>query len=181
MGRRSKVGGFGPAVWVWWLVSGAVDFRCGADRLLVHVREVLEREPLDGSAFVFRNRRGTRLKVLVVDAQGVWLAQRRLHRGRFVLPRQRGDLVLDPARHAVVCEDREMLLTPTEFRMLAAITSRPGEVVRRRAVVAAAWPDGAIVSENTIDSYAARLRRKLHQVGSPVELRTVRGVGFTLK
>jgi two-component system response regulator MprA len=102
-------------------------------------------------------------------------------RGRFVLPRQRGDLVLDPARHAVVCEDREMLLTPTEFRMLAAITSRPGEVVRRRAVVAAAWPDGAIVSENTIDSYAARLRRKLHQVGSPVELRTVRGVGFTLK
>lgn len=102
-------------------------------------------------------------------------------RGRFVVPRQRGDLVLDPARHAVVCEDREMLLTPTEFRMLAAITSRPGEVVRRRAVVAAAWPDGAIVSENTIDSYAARLRRKLHQVGSPVALRTVRGVGFTLR
>lgn len=86
MGRRGKVGGFGPAVWVWWLVSGAVDFRCGVDRLLVHVREVLGLEPLDGSAFVFRNRRGTRLKVLVVDAQGVWLAQRRLHRGRFVLP-----------------------------------------------------------------------------------------------
>ena len=86
MGRRGKVCGIGPAVWVWWLVGGPVDFRCGADRLLVHVREVLEREPLDGSAFVFRNRRGTRLKVLVVDAQGVWLAQRRLHRGRFVLP-----------------------------------------------------------------------------------------------
>jgi two-component system response regulator MprA len=102
-------------------------------------------------------------------------------RGRFVVPRNPTDLVLDPARHAVVCEDREVLLTPTEFRMLAAITSRPGEVVRRRAVVAAAWPDGAIVSENTIDSYAARLRRKLHEVQSPVELRTVRGVGFTLK
>ena len=86
MGRRGKVGGVGPAVGVWWLVHGAVDFRCGADRLLVHVREVLQRDPLDGSAFVFSNRRGTRLKVLVVDAQGVWLAQRRLHRGRFVLP-----------------------------------------------------------------------------------------------
>ena len=36
--------------------------------------------------------------------------------------------------------------------MLAAITSRPGEVVRRRTVVAAAWPDGATVSENTVDS-----------------------------
>ena len=102
-------------------------------------------------------------------------------RGRFVVPRNPTDLVLDPARHAVVCEEREAMLTPTEFRMLAAITSRPGEVVRRRAVVAAAWPDGAIVSENTIDSYAARLRRKLQQVGSPVELKTVRGVGFTLK
>jgi len=68
MGRRGKVGGFGPAVWVWWLVSGPVDFRCGADRPLVHVREVLEREPLDGSAFIYRNRRGTRLKALVVDA-----------------------------------------------------------------------------------------------------------------
>lgn len=58
MGRRGKVGGFGPAVWVWWLVRVPVDF------LLVHVREVQGREPLDGSAFVFRNRRGTRLKVL---------------------------------------------------------------------------------------------------------------------
>ena len=86
-GRQGKVGGFGPAVWVWWLVGSSVDFRCGADRLLVHVREVLEREPLDGSAFVFRNRRGTRLKALVVDAQGVWLAQRRLRRDRFLLPR----------------------------------------------------------------------------------------------
>lgn len=44
MGRRGKVGGLGLAVWVWWLVGGPVDFRCGADRLLVHVREVLERE-----------------------------------------------------------------------------------------------------------------------------------------
>ena len=43
MGRRGKVGDFGPTGWVWWLVSGSVDFRCGVDRLLVHVREVLER------------------------------------------------------------------------------------------------------------------------------------------
>lgn len=46
MGRRGNVGGFGPPVWVWWLVSGPVDFRYRADRLLVHVREVLGREPL---------------------------------------------------------------------------------------------------------------------------------------
>ncbi len=47
--------GMGPGVCAWWLVSAPVDFRCGADRLLVYVREVLAREPLDGSAYVFRN------------------------------------------------------------------------------------------------------------------------------
>lgn len=44
----------------WRLVSAPVDFCCGADRLLVHVRDVLGRELLDGSAYVFRNRRATR-------------------------------------------------------------------------------------------------------------------------
>ena len=42
------------------------------------------------------------------------------------------ELVLDPARHSMAYGGREVLLTPTEFRMLAAITSRPGQVVRRR-------------------------------------------------
>jgi two-component system response regulator MprA len=74
-----------------------------------------------------------------------------------------------------------VLLTPTEFRMLAAITSRPDEVVRRRTVVAAAWPDGAMVSENTIDSYVRRVRVKLAAVESPLALETVRGVGFVLQ
>jgi transposase len=72
MGKKTGAG-IGSGVFAWWLVSAPVDFRCGADRLLVHVREVLGRDPLDGSAYVFRNRRAIRLKVLVVDAQGVWL------------------------------------------------------------------------------------------------------------
>jgi two-component system OmpR family response regulator len=102
-------------------------------------------------------------------------------RGRIVTGTAPTDLVLDPARHALVCHGKEVLLTPTEFRMLAAITSRPGEVVRRRAVVAAAWPDGAVVSENTVDSYVRRIRVKLAEVDSPLHLQTVRGVGFALK
>ena len=78
-------------------------------------------------------------------------------------------------------EDQEVQLTPTEFRMLAALAGRAGEVVRRSAVVAAAWPDGAIVSENTVDSYVRRLRVKLDQVGSPLGIHTVRGVGLALR
>lgn len=86
MGLLGRSSGSVTRVDAWWLVSGPVDFRCGADRLLVHVREVLKRDPLDGSAYVFRNRSGRRLKVLVVDSQGVWLSARRLHHGRFVWP-----------------------------------------------------------------------------------------------
>jgi two-component system response regulator MprA len=102
-------------------------------------------------------------------------------RGRVLTPGEPTDLLLDPARHAVVCGGQEALLTPTEFRLLAAVTSRPGEVVRRRAVIAAAWPDGAHVSANTVDSYATRIRRKLEQIGSPLQLRSVRGVGYQLQ
>ena len=86
MGKKtSGVGGTAQPC-AWWLVSAPVDFRCGVDRLLVHVREVLGREPSDGSAYVFHNRRASRIKALVVDAQGVWLSVRRLHQGRFVWP-----------------------------------------------------------------------------------------------
>ena len=90
-------------------------------------------------------------------------------------------LHLDPDRYAVRHGDLEARLTPTEFRMLAAIAAEPGTVVRRRAAVAAGWPDGAMVSENTIDSYIRRLRVKLAAVDSPVSLETVRGVGFALR
>jgi two-component system OmpR family response regulator len=90
-------------------------------------------------------------------------------------------LHLDPDRHAVRFAEAEVQLTPTEFRLLASIAAEPGTVVRRRAAVAAAWPDGAMVNENTLDSFIRRLRVKLEAVGSPVALETVRGVGFVLR
>ena len=89
-------------------------------------------------------------------------------------------LVLDPAAHAVRAGDNVALLTPTEYRMLAAIASRPGQVARRQAVVAAAWPDGSMVNENTIDSFIRRIRVKLESIDSSVTIETVRGVGFRL-
>lgn len=91
------------------------------------------------------------------------------------------DLALDPARHSMSCHGREVMLTPIEFRMLAAITSRPGQVVRRRAIAAAAWPSGGYVSDNSIDSYVRRIRQKLRDVGATQELTTVRGVGYALR
>ena len=90
-------------------------------------------------------------------------------------------LRLDPAAHAVRREDRVESLTPTEFRLLAALTARPGDVVRRRELVNSAWPEGAIVHDNTLDAYIGRLRRKLRALGAEETIVTARGVGYSLR
>jgi two-component system, OmpR family, response regulator len=90
-------------------------------------------------------------------------------------------LRLDPAAHDAQLGERRAALTPTEFRLLAALAARPGEAVRRRTLVAAAWPDGAIVHDNTLDVYIARLRRKLAGLGEGPVIANVYGVGFTLR
>ena len=90
-------------------------------------------------------------------------------------------MVLDPAAHAIVHDGRTVRLTPTEFRLLAALASRPGEVVRRAALLSAAWPSGAIVHDNTLDAYLARIRRKLRDAASPARIETARGVGYVLR
>jgi len=72
-----------------WLVVEPMDLRRGIDGLSLWIQEVLGEAPCAGSGFIFHNRSGSRLKVLVWDGNGVWLGQRRLHRGRFVVPRLR--------------------------------------------------------------------------------------------
>jgi len=70
-----------------WLSVAPVDLRRGMDGLSVIVQQALGHSPCAGSAFVFRNRAGNRLKVLLWDGNGVWLCQRRLHRGGFIWPK----------------------------------------------------------------------------------------------
>lgn len=60
-----------------------VDFRAGIDGLCRKCRQVLRSDPLGGAVFVFRNRRGTSIKLLSYDGQGFWLCQKRLSTGRF--------------------------------------------------------------------------------------------------
>jgi transposase len=75
-----------------WCAIEAVDMRVGIDGLSLRVQQALGKSPCDGSAYAFRNRRNTRLKLLVWDSTGVWLCQRRLHSGSFVWP-QAGTVV----------------------------------------------------------------------------------------
>jgi transposase len=60
-----------------------VDFRKGIDGLTQIAKDVLSQDPFSGSVFVFRNRRGTAIKLLVYDGQGFWLCLKRLSSGRF--------------------------------------------------------------------------------------------------
>ena len=57
-----------------WLCTEPMDMRAGTDTTLAH------------HAYIFANRRSTRLKVLIHDGIGIWLAARRLHEGRFIWP-----------------------------------------------------------------------------------------------
>jgi transposase len=59
------------------------DFRRGIDGLARLCQETLQQDPFAGAVFVFRNRKGTALKVLTYDGQGFWLCHKRLSQGRF--------------------------------------------------------------------------------------------------
>jgi len=89
-------------------------------------------------------------------------------------------LRLDPVSHAVEAGPDTVPLSPTEFRLLARLLARPGEAVRRRDLIRAGWPLGAIVRDNTLDAYIARLRRKLRELPSAPQIATVHGVGYRI-
>jgi len=59
------------------------DFRKGIDGLAGVCRNILKQDPFSGYVFVFRNKPGTAIKILIYDGQGFWLCQKRLSKGRF--------------------------------------------------------------------------------------------------
>jgi transposase len=69
------------------LAAEAADMRCGFDRLSERVKTVIGEDPLSGHLFVFRSRRGDRLKILVWDRDGFVLWYKRLEAGVFKLPK----------------------------------------------------------------------------------------------
>lgn len=90
-----------------------------------------------------------------------------------------GPLLVDPRTHSASVDGRGLALTPTEFRLLAALASRSGEVVERRALLRAAWPDERDPDPEWLKAHLARLRSKLEAAGGP-QPANVRGVGYRL-
>jgi two-component system response regulator MprA len=92
-----------------------------------------------------------------------------------------GGLRVDPVGHTITWDGRTVAATPTEFRLLSTLAAAQAQTLARRALVRAAWPDGAIVHDNTLDVYIARLRRKLASLGAAPRILTVYGVGYRLE
>ena len=70
-----------------WMASEATDMRCGFDRLAERVNAVIGENPQSGHLFVFRSRRGDRLKILLWERDGFVLWYKRLEVGVFKMPR----------------------------------------------------------------------------------------------
>jgi two-component system response regulator MprA len=94
-----------------------------------------------------------------------------------------GGLKLDPVERVAsrAGHDAAVALTPTEFRLLAALAGRRGRALARVELTRAAWPHGAIVHDNTLDVYIARLRRKLRELPGAPEIATVHRTGYRLQ
>jgi two-component system, OmpR family, response regulator ChvI len=94
-------------------------------------------------------------------------------------PIVRGRLTIDPARHKILWDSKEVVLTVTEFLILEALASRPGVVKNRNQLMDVAYQDDVYVDDRTIDSHIKRLRRKFREVDGEFDgIETLYGAGY---
>jgi two-component system OmpR family response regulator len=91
---------------------------------------------------------------------------------------RRGPLALDEERFEASWNGSSVVLTITEFNLLAALLRMPGKVFTREELISRAY-DGVAVSERTVDSHLRRVRAKLAAVGGKA-IETVHGLGYRL-
>ncbi len=92
----------------------------------------------------------------------------------------RGRLLMDPARHQVTWNGRNVSLTVTEFLILEALAIRPGVIKSRNQLMDAAYPDDVFVDDRTVDSHIKRVRRKFRAIdGEFSAIDTLYGAGYS--
>lgn len=91
-----------------------------------------------------------------------------------------GDLGVDEAARRVHQGDREVKVTPTEFRVLAALLASPGAVLSKSQILERAWGYDFDGDERIVETYVSAIRQKLDPNGS-AQLHTVRGFGYTIR
>jgi DNA-binding response OmpR family regulator len=91
------------------------------------------------------------------------------------------DLVLDARAHRVTRSNREIELTPREFDLLEFLMRHQGQALTRQAIFSEVWGYEYLGESNVIDVYVRSLRQKLDAGFDRKLLRTVRGVGYSLR
>ena len=92
---------------------------------------------------------------------------------------ERGRLMMDPARHKVRWDGKDVSLTVTEFLILEALAQRPGVVKTRNQLLDVAYSDDVYVDDRTIDSHIKRIRRKFRSSDPQFDaIETLYGVGY---
>jgi two-component system response regulator ChvI len=92
---------------------------------------------------------------------------------------ERGRLTMDPARHKVTWDGKDVTLTVTEFLILEALAQRPGVVKSRNQLLDIAYQDDVYVDDRTIDSHIKRIRRKFRTSDPAFDaIETLYGVGY---
>jgi two-component system response regulator ChvI len=92
---------------------------------------------------------------------------------------ERGRLSMDPARHKVRWDGKNVSLTVTEFLILEALAQRPGVVKSRNQLLDVAYQDDVYVDDRTIDSHIKRIRRKFRAADPEFDaIETLYGVGY---
>jgi two-component system OmpR family response regulator len=92
-----------------------------------------------------------------------------------------GDLVVDPATHAVTRAGVPVTLTAREFAVLEFLARNAGEAITRARLLDHVWDENFTGSTNIVDVYVGYLRRKLEQPFARPLIRTIRGVGYALE
>ncbi|MFA3920361.1 response regulator transcription factor [Ruegeria hyattellae] len=92
---------------------------------------------------------------------------------------ERGQLRMDPLRHAVTWKGKDVSLTVTEFLLLQALAQRPGFVKSRDQLMDVAYDDQVYVDDRTIDSHIKRLRKKMRTADNDfTAIETLYGIGY---
>jgi len=105
---------------------------------------------------------------------------RRFERGR-PAPLVVGDVALDSLQRSVVAYGRTITLTPREFSLLEYLMGRVGVETPRGEILDAVWGSDFDGDHNVVEVYIGYLRRKIDVEGQPSFIRTVRGVGYTVR
>jgi DNA-binding response OmpR family regulator len=89
-----------------------------------------------------------------------------------------GDLHINLPRHELTYKGKPLVLTATEFKLVAMLAQRRGRVQTREALLRDVWEYSAVIESRTVDTHVRRLREKLGEAAKYLD--TVRGVGYRL-